>query len=840
MEKKRFNIEGMTCAACKAHVDKAVRKVNGVIDVNVNLLTNSMEVKMEDGIKESDINKAVENAGYKSYIKENKENNDKNDNNETKSLAKRLIYSVITLVPLFILSMGYMMMWFPNLMEYPLTVTLVEFILSSIIIFINKKFFISGFKAMLHKEANMDTLVALGSGVAYIYSLVLFFIMTINYMNHEYIYSLSMNLSFETSAMILTFITIGKTLESYSKGKTTNAIKSLINLAPKEANVIRDGNEVKILAKDINIDDIFIVRPGESIPVDGIIIEGNTSIDESMLTGESIPVDKIKGDKVSQGTINKLGEFRAKVSKVGEDTTLSQIIKLVEEASSTKTKISRLADKVAGIFSPIVLGLAIIIFIVWLILGLNGITYFGPNETILSYAIDRAISVLVISCPCALGLATPVAIMVGSGRSAKNGILFKNAEALENSANVKFVVLDKTGTITKGEPKIKNIIPFDIESDELMKLASSLENKSSHPLAKAIVSEYNKEYYDVDNFNTLLGFGVEGYINNKKILGVNLEYAKKHNFVNQNQIDKVNELASKGQTPLLFIYDEKLIGIISVADYIKEDSKEAIEKIKKLGIIPIMLTGDNELTAKSIASEVGIDYYLSNVLPEGKQDLIKKLKNYGNVMMVGDGINDAIALSEANIGVAIGNGTDIAIESADIILMKSNLLDLYKAIRMSQKTLLNIKENLFWAFIYNLIMIPLAAGIFASIGVSLKPWYGAASMSLSSVTVVLNALRLNIVNIYKNRKVKKANNIDLESILNKKLKEDNMEQVLMVEGMMCNHCAMHVENACKSVEGVKDAKVSLENKSVTITSEASVDLNKVREAIKNAGYEPKF
>ena len=913
MEKIRFNVEGMTCAACQAHVDKAVRNVKGVKDVNVNLLTNTMDVEMDDSVSINEINNAVDKAGYHSYIPNAKLEEETIEeplkDNETPKLLKRLIFSLILLIPLFIISMGYMMNWFKSLHDLPMLVGLIELFLSTIILYLNRKFFISGFKSTIHGAPNMDTLVALGSGVAYLYSVIILFIMSYYVTDSNKLMSLSMTLAFETSGMVPTLIAIGKTLESYSKGKTTNAIKSLLKLAPKKANVIRDNKEVSIDIKDAVVGDIFIVRPGESIPLDGIVVKGYTSVDESMLTGESIPVDKEVNQQVSQGTINKLGTIEAKAFKVGKDTTLSQIIKLVDEASSSKAKISRIVDKVAGIFTPIVLAIAAVVFIVWLILGLNGVNYYSSQETYLSYAISRAISVLVISCPCALGLATPVAIMVGSGNGAKNGLLFKKAETLEETGKATFIILDKTGTITKGEPEVKNVIPFGISKEELLKYAATIESKSSHPLAKAIVKNYTNDLFEVVNFNTLLGVGVEGYISNKKILGVNLEYAKNKKYINEEIENTAIDLSKKGETPMVFIYDDKAIGIISVADSIKGDSLKAIEKIKSLGITPIMLTGDNELTAASIAKDAGIDYYVSNVKPDGKQDIVKKLKEYGKVIMVGDGINDAVALTEANIGMAIGAGTDVAIDSADIILMKSSLMDAYHAIRLSQKTLLNIKENLFWAFIYNIIMIPLAAGVFAKIGLSMKPWYGAAAMSLSSVTVVLNALRLNIISIDKNKKKKSISNIDINEVLNikdntltkeykvegmmcqmcvkhveeaskkvsnvidakasldtnsvvitykdelndlevinniknagysAKNKEDNMEKTFLVDGMMCKNCAHHVEEASKSVNGVLDACVSLENKSVTITSDKEVNVDELREAISKVGYTPKF
>ena len=834
METKRFNVRGMTCAACQAHVDKAVRKIDGVKDVNVNLLTNTMDVTYDSKVSPKIINDAVSKAGYRSSIIGAEKNNEISlKNNETKTLFIRLISSLVLLIPLFILSMGYMMNWFYGIHDYSLSVTLIEFILSTLILYLNKNFFISGFKSSIHRSPNMDALVALGSGVAYIYSLIIFIIMTFNYNNPMVLHKLSMNIFFETSGMVPTLITVGKTLESISKGKTTNAIKALINLAPKKANVIRDNVEISVDLSELVVGDIFVVRPGEAVPVDGEIIKGSSSLDESMLTGESIPKDKTVGEMISQGTINTLGTIEARALKVGNDTSLSQIIKLVEAASSSKAKISRLADKVSLIFIPIVIVIALLVFTTWLILGLNGISY-SEEETSLSFAISRAISVLVISCPCALGLATPVAIMVGSGKGAKNGILFKSAEAIEETGKVRFIVLDKTGTITNGVPEIRNVIPYGISKEELLKYAVSLEIKSSHPLAKAIVGGYKEKLFEVVNFNTLVGIGVEAYIDNQKIIGVNAKYARENNLLSNEQSAKIDELSSLGETPMVFSLDNKIIGIISVIDRPKNDSKKAIQYLKKLGVTPVMLTGDNELTALAIAKEVGIDYFVANVKPNEKQSYVKKLKEFGNVIMVGDGINDAIALTEANIGMAIGAGTDVAIESADVILMKSSLMDSYKAIRLSQKTLLNIKENLFWAFIYNIIMIPIAAGIFSHFNFNMKPWYGAAAMSLSSVTVCLNALRLNLVNISKEKK----NNVkifDLNNILNSSY-NDNKELIIRVDGMMCENCVKHVEDACKKANNVIDAKASLDDNNVVVTYKDDLNTDDVINNIIEAGY----
>ncbi len=833
MKKLKFSISGMSCAACQSRVQKAAQKVEGVNECEVNLLTNSMTVLCDEQLDTNTIIKAVEKAGYGAKsLNENDTTKAKEDvpTSETKILLKRLIWSVIFLIPLVIISMGYMLMLFKHLTNYPMFVGFITFVLASIILFINKKFFISGFKAVIHGSPNMDTLVSLGSGVAYIYSIILLIIMTFNVTDTSYMMRLSMNLSFETCGMVPTLITIGKTLESYSKGKTTSALKALLDLAPKKANVIRNNEEISVLVSDVVKDDIFIVRAGESIAVDGVVIEGESSIDESMLTGESLPIEKSIGDTVYQGTINSLGTLKVKALKVGDDTTLQEIIKLVSEASQSKAKISRIADKVSGIFVPIVLTIALLTFVIWLILEKNGISYLKNGETNLTFAINKAISVLVISCPCALGLATPVAIMVSSGRGARNGILFKNAVSIEEAGKCDIIVLDKTGTITKGKPEVSDIISF-IDKDELIDIAYSLEYESSHPLAKAILNLRENKKYDVTNFKTILGSGVSGIIDDKTVYGVNLDYIKD----NLKQIDysliesTILEHQKEGETPLVFASKEKVLGIIFVVDKIKEDSALAIKKINDLGIATVMLTGDNEISAKSIANKCNITDFVSRVKPDQKQEVIKTLKKQGNVLMVGDGINDAIALTEANVGVAIGAGSDVAIDSASIILVKSSLMDLYKTIVLSKKTIKNIKENLFWAFIYNIIMIPLAAGVFIGLNINMKAWYGALAMSLSSVCVCLNALRLNKVKL-EMKKTKKGKNININNIIG-----ENMKSVFKVEGMMCAHCAAHVKDACLSVKGVVSANVDLASKSVEIEY-TSLNVDELEKAITDAGY----
>ena len=829
-----FKVEGMTCASCQSHVEKAVKKVDGVENVNVSLLTNSMSVECIDTLDLNKINKAVSNAGYKSYIKgnNNKKEEDLLKDNATTNSLKRLIISIILLIPLAVISMSYMCEWIPSLMNYPYTIALIGLVLSSLIIIVNRHFFISGVKALIHLSPNMDTLVSLGASISYIYSLILFFIMTLHVDETMYSMSLSMNLSFETCGMILTFITIGKTLESYSKGKTTNAIKSLLDLSPKKACKIENDKEIIVDINDVKVGDIVRIKPGENVSIDGVIIKGETSIDESLLTGESIPLDKKIGDKVYTATSNKLGSIDVEVLKETKDSTLSNIIKLVSDASSSKAPISRIADKISYIFVPLVLIVSLITFLVWFILGLNGLVTYTQYETNLSYSLNKAISVLVISCPCGLGLATPVAIMVGSGKGARNNILFKSAEALEECGKASFVVLDKTGTITKGKPEIKNIISY-IDKSEFMSVAKSIESLSNHPLAVSITNGIDTQVLNVDKFKTLVSVGVEGYINNSYILACNIDYAKNNNYISNNELNEASKYAKSGETVVLFLKDYKLIGFITLQDKIKEDSKEAISKIKSLGINVVMLTGDNRETARTIAKEANVDYFVSNVSVEEKSIVVNRLKEYGKVIMVGDGINDSVALTSANVGIAIGSGADVAIDSADCVLMRSSLMDLYKAIRLSQKTYINILENLFWAFIYNLIMIPIASGAFKFLGIDLKPYYGALSMSLSSVCVVLNALRLNIVSIDKNRIKKNKINLDFNEVL--KLDKDK-EITLKVEGMMCNHCIKTVEDIVKKYNNVINAKASIENNNVVIYYKDKIDINNIIDDINNADY----
>ena len=845
----------MSCAACSARVDKAVRKLSGVKEVNVNLLTNSMVVSYDETILSSeDIIKSVIEAGYVAKLPEIKQETieskkeELEDHNTTK-LIKRLVASFVLLVPLFYLSMGFMLGWnIGSLSENLLVLAIIELFLSLVIILINNRFFTSGFKAVIHKSPNMDTLVALGSGVAFVYSFVMTIILIVQVVNgepHEVQHMTMMNISYETAGMVPTLITIGKTLESYSKGKTTNAIKALLDLSPKTATIIKDDQEIVVPVEEVKIDDIFIVKSGESIPVDGLVISGSSSVDESMLTGESIPVLKEADSLVKSATINQNGVLICKAVRVGKDTTLNQIISLVEKAANSKANISRIADKVSAIFVPVVIAIALVVFTCWMIFGKTFIeTHTDIHSSLLSYSINKGISILVISCPCALGLATPVAIMVGSGKGAKHGFLFKNASSIEETGKADFIVFDKTGTITEGKPKVTNVIG---DKGSLLTIAYSLENKSNHPLANSVI-EYCKEndvsLEECSGFLTIPGKGIKGLVNNKQYLSGNLKFLQENKIsISKEQLAQIDNLSKEGKSLLLFADENALIGIIAVKDNVKADSKEAIDKIKKLGITPIMLTGDNKLSAEKIASEVGIEYVISDVLPEGKLDVIEKLKEYGKVIMVGDGINDAVALTSADIGIAIGNGSDVAIESANIVLMKSSLNDAYGAIRLSQYVYLNIKENLFWAFIYNVIMIPIAAGALTGVGVyNLLPWMGSAAMALSSVFVVLNALRINLFNPYKAKIYKKKNKVP--TILNSEdicelpiMEESKMEVTLKVNGMMCQHCVMHVKKALEAVDGVSTVDVSLEKNEAKVTLSKPVDNAVFKKAIEDAGYE---
>lgn len=747
---KEYDVGGMGCAACSARVEKAVLEVAGVSSCSVSLLTNSMLV--EGTASDDAIVSAVENAGYTACKRKTKRKASEDDSladKETPVLLKRLIASFVVLIFLMYLSMGHVMWNFPLplfLQNNPALIGTLQMILSAIVIGINHKFFTNGFKGLIHRAPNMDTLVALGSSASFVYSFYVLILMFVSKNSAHYIH----DLYFESAAMILALITLGKMLEARSKGKTTNALKSLMNLAPKTTTVIRDGAEVKISVDDVKKGDIFVVRPGESIPVDGIIIEGNSALDESALTGESVPVDKSVGDIVSAATINQSGFIKCEATRVGEDTTLSQIIKLVREASATKAPIAKIADKVSGIFVPVVMAIALLVFVVWMILGKN-----------VGFSLTRAISVLVISCPCALGLATPVAIMVGNGKGAKNGILFKTASSLEMAARTQIVALDKTGTITKGEPEVTDIIG----EENLLQIAYSLEKKSEHPLAKAIV-KYGEENgisaLETTDFVIFAGGGLKASLGEETICGGNADYVKKYVDISAEFLEKANKIASEGKTPIFFAKGKQVLGIIAVADKIKTDSAKAIEELKRMGIRTVMLTGDNKLSAETIAKQVGIEEVFAELKPEQKEKAIVNLQKEGKVAMVGDGINDAPSLTRADIGIAIGAGTDVAIDAADIVLVNSNVSDVGAAIRLSRATLKIIRENLFWAFIYNVICIPVAAGAFVWAGLTLNPMIGAAAMSLSSFCVVTNALRLNFFDVRKMKMGKRGSTLFME------------------------------------------------------------------------------
>ena len=836
---KQYNVTGMSCAACSARVEKAVSGVEGVENCAVNLLTNSMGV--EGTASDEAIIAAVEKAGYGASLKTGDKKSkampdEELKDTQTPKIRNRLIWSVIFLAPLMYISMGHMMWgWkLPAFMQdNHIAMGLAQLLLTVIIMVINQKFFINGFKGIIHKSPNMDTLVALGASASFAYSTVQLFLMTSAQLagDGEKVMSIMHEFYFESSAMILTLITVGKMLESYSKGKTTNALKSLMNLAPKNATVIRAEKEIVIPVSDVMLNDIFVVKPGESVPVDAVIIEGETAVDESALTGESIPVDKDVGDKVSGATINQSGYIKCRATAVGEDTTLSQIIKMVSDASATKAPISKIADRVSGVFVPCVIVIAFIAFCVWLAVGQS----FG-------YALARAISVLVISCPCALGLATPVAVMVGNGKGAKSGILFKTAASLEEAGRIQIVALDKTGTITKGEPKVTDIIPVKAEKSKLLSYAYSLEKKSEHPLAKAIcdyAQDAEVDSFETDEFKALAGNGLAANAGDKKIIGGSLKFISSQISVDDTIREKASSLSKEGKTPLFFACDDELLGIIAVADVIKEESPKAIKELQNMGIRVVMLTGDNEKTAKAIGKQMGVDNVISDVLPDGKENVIKQLMSFGKVAMVGDGINDAPALTRANVGIAIGAGTDVAIDAADVVLMNSKLTDVSSAIRLSRKTLTNIHENLFWAFIYNVIGIPLAAGVWIPIfGWTLNPMFGALAMSLSSFCVVTNALRLNLVNVHssKHDKKKKTVDIKLNITADNNKEEKTVIKTIKVEGMMCPHCEAAVKKALEAIDGVKEATASHEKCEAVAELEKDVDLSVLENAITDAGY----
>ena len=884
MEKQKFNVSGMSCSACSARVEKVVGALDGVKSVSVSLLTNSMVVEYDAPLTAKDVSKAVADAGYKATLASDKSEK-KDKMNPILVMVIRLVLSFVLLIPLMYVSMGVVMWGWPlSFADDTMAIAVYELVLSLVIMVINGKFFVSGTKSLIHRAPNMDTLVSMGSAISFIYSVALMIQAAVR---PEHLHHLAHNLYFESAAMILALITLGKTLEAYSKGKTTSAIKGLMNLAPKTAHVIVDGVEKEIPVSDLQENDLFVVRPGENFAADGEIVSGNTSVNESSVTGESMPVEKAIGSQVISGTTNINGFVTVKAKKVGENTTLAGIVKLVEDASSSKAPIAKTADKVSGIFVPTVILVALLVFVVWISVTKN-----------IEISLKHAISVLVISCPCALGLATPVAIMVGNGKGAKAGILFKTATALEQAGKADIVVLDKTGTITKGTPVVTDVKTLSSYSEnELVLLAARLESGSEHPIASAVVNRAkeisNTEISPADSFENLSGHGVKGTLDGLDALIGNATLMQKNGMLSEEAEDVAKTFSSQGKTPLYFALNGKIAGIIAFADEIKPDSAQAISTLKKQGLRVIMLTGDNALSTKAVAEKCSVDAVISDVLPSDKDNVLSALKKYGKVIMVGDGINDAPALSRADIGIAIGAGTDIAIDSADIVLMKSSLSDVAKAINLSRRTLLNIKENLFWAFIYNVICIPIAAGAlsFDPVNITLNPMIGAAAMSLSSVCVVLNALRLNLANLNKESKRKKPPvDVDVEEVKavvkNRKNQSESvatspqstqtetaidfangncstdesnrpdtcdtaqietetdknkgeyiMQKTISIEGMMCMHCVKHVNEALSKVDGVSLVEVSLENKNAIVTLTKVVSDSALKAAVETEGYD---
>ncbi|MGN0393893.1 MAG: heavy metal translocating P-type ATPase [Coprococcus sp.] len=869
----KYNITGMSCSACVHSVEKAVGKLEGVESCSVSLLTNSMTV--EGMVSSDDIIAAVKSAGYGASLFEDKNNNKRNStsgtdnsNSEFDSMKQRLVWSIILLIPLMYISMGHTMWNFPLpafLSDNHVAMGLVQMLFTIAIMVINQKYFINGFKSVMHGAPNMDTLVAMGAGASFIYSMYVLFAMTYAVQAGDYNKTMELmhDFYFESAAMILTLITVGKTLETYSKGKTTTALQSLMELAPQKAVVIKDGTECEIAVEDVVIGDIFVVKPGESIPVDGRVIEGTSAVDEASLSGESIPVDKVPGDMVSAATINQSGYIKCEAVRVGQDTALAKIINMVSDAAASKAPIAKLADKVSGVFVPVVLCIALITVIVWIIAGKSA-----------GFVLSRGIAVLVISCPCALGLATPVAIMVGSGKGAKNGILFKNAAALEQIGKSDIVVMDKTGTITNGKPVVTDIICADnVNEKEFVKYAYSLECLSEHPLAGAVVKkgdDMKLKGLPITDFAAVPGNGLTGMIDGKRIVGGNKSYVKRYiedtntNSIDKRIISKAEELSEQGKTPLYFAVESgngqmNLLGIIAVADTVKEDSRAAISELRNMGFSVVMLTGDNEKTAAAIGRETGVDKVIAGVWPEGKDKVISELQKKGRVIMVGDGINDAPALTRADTGIAIGAGTDVAIDAADVVLMKNNLLDVPAAIRLSMATLSNIKGNLFWAFIYNIIGIPLAAGCWYPLfGLTLNPMFGAFAMSLSSVCVVTNALRLNLVDIYANNKKYRIKKSDINKInaenhkgrktianikddMNKKeilIKEDkSMTKIIKINGMMCEHCEARVKKCLEKLSQVEEAVVSHTDGTAVVKLKEDIGDELLKETVEAQDYE---
>ena len=853
---KQYIISGMTCASCQAHVEKAVNKLPGAENVSVSLLTNTLT--MDGNVADKDVIAAVEKAGYGARVKGNEVNQNKTENgysaklaadedaladHETPKLKKRLAWSLGFLLLLMYITMGHNMLGWPLppfLHENYMGLAVVQMLIALIVMYINRAFFISGFKSLFHLSPNMDALVALGSSVSFGWSLFVYFRMSIlvtnGAMNMELMPLYHTQLYFESAAMIPALITVGKTLESLSKGRTTDALKNLLKMAPKKARIEKDGQFVEVDIDQVKAGDIFAVKPGESIPVDGIIVEGSSSVDESALTGESIPVDKTIDDVVSAATMNQSGFIKARATRVGQDTTFSQIIQMVSDAAGTKAPIARIADKVSGVFVPGVILIALLVWIIWLLAGQS-----------MAYALEKAISVLVISCPCALGLATPVAIMVGNGMGAKNGILFKTSESLENAGRIQIAALDKTGTITAGKPEVTDIVPVSMKEEELLALAVSLEAKSEHPLAKAIVNygnEHQIHMEESDSFEALQGNGVKAIIGGKEIYGGSMKFVSSLVPVSEEVRKKSDELAGQGKTPLFFVQGGKLAGMIAVADVIKEDSAQAIKELQKMGIEVVMITGDNVRTAKAIGKQAGIDKVYAGVMPAGKEEIIRQLQKRGKTAMVGDGINDAPALTRADIGIAIGAGTDVAIDSADIVLMNSKLSDVSAGIRLSRATLRNIYENLFWAFAYNVILIPMAAGLYP--GIQMNPMWGAAAMSISSFTVCMNALRLNLFKVHdaKHDKAgkpalkddKQVSVIDM-SVENNPCPVDTKEVTLSVKGMMCEHCEMRVKKALEGLDGIVYAKADHTNGAVEVSYRNLPEDEVISTAIEEAGYE---
>ena len=865
-ENEKYQITGMSCAACSARVDKAVRHLAGVREVSVNLLTNSMLVSYDAPLTSEMICAAVEHAGYGASLaagkgagraKDMREEREALEDHETPKILRRFIVSLVLLVPLLYVSMGHMLLALPipQAMENnALVIGLYELLLAVAVMIVNQKFFINGFRNIFSGGVNMDTLVALGSAAGFVYSTGNLFSMLLAARAGDWqsVATGGRDFYFETSAMIVTLITVGKWLESRSKGKTTNAIKGLMDLAPKTARLVKDGEEVVVAASEVAVGDVFLVLPGESFPVDGKVLEGESAVNEAALTGESLPVDKAPGSLVSAATINQNGALTCEARRVGEDTTLQQIIEMVQNAAASKAEISKLADKVSGVFVPVVIVLALATGALWLLLG----------ETA-SFALARAVSVLVISCPCALGLATPVAIMVGSGKGAKNGILFKTAAALEATGKADFVVLDKTGTITEGKPRVTDLMPAaGVGEEELLCVAAALEAQSEHPLAVAVRREAEERgisFSKVQDFQALPGHGVTGTAEllgeRREVIGGSMALMKEKGLLTADMKMAAEKLASEGKTPLFFAAADRLLGIIAVADALKPDSREAIEELLRMGVQPVMLTGDNRRTANAVGAKLGLSAIVADVLPDGKEEVVRRLQESGRTIMVGDGINDAPALTRADVGIAIGAGADIAMDAADVVLMKSSLRDVVAAIRLSRQVIRNIKENLFWAFFYNVIGIPLAAGLWLPVfGIVLSPMFGAAAMSLSSFCVVMNALRLNFFDVYDDRKDKRKVLRELPGFLlqkeaeagaeevaqmqaDEKLEASVMKKTISIEGMMCGHCVAHVTKALEGMNGVEKAEVSLENKNAVVTLSADVSDKALSATIVDAGYE---